>query len=345
MTTAQIDKGAALWLAQQLKRLGITAYTLGSVAADADLRAYYRIQHAGGGLILMRFLAEPRRVRQVVQTTAFFAEAGIRIPELLAHDDRLGLVLQEDLGERLLWQEYHATKTQRGITAMPYYEKAVRIILDIQQLDGARFGSMDEEWLVAEMRIFTEWLLDAWLGKPSAREEQQLENYYHHLARSICAAPQCCVHRDFHSRNLCILADHALGVLDYQGMMQGHFCYDLMALVHDAYIDLPRAQTRKLFDLFCAAALTRFPIKDKNEVVQQFNLIGLQRSIKVCGQFVRLWLRDNKPQYQQWLPAVARTIDRLLTSPLPDKTMHGFFTDFWQQTVKKQLEAKRRKIC
>lgn len=335
MTTVQINKEVALWLTQQLQRMGVVTHALHTVAADADQRVYYRIRHAGGSLILMHFLADPRRVHQVVQTTAFFARAGVRVPVLLGHDDQLGLVLQEDLGERLLWQEWHAT--QKG--AMPFYEKAVQLIGTLQPLDGTQFGAMDTKWLVAEMHLFTEWLLE-WLGKPWVNEKRHLEKYYLYLAQTVRAAPQCCVHRDFHSRNLCILADDTLGVLDYQGVMEGHFCYDLVSLLRDAYTDLPRAQVQRLFDLFCVTTMPRLAMQDKDEVIRQFNLIGLQRAIKVCGQFVRLWLRDDKPQYQRSLPVVARTIDQSLMGPLPDKKQHAFFTAFWRQTIKPKLMAK-----
>ena len=89
--------------------------------------------------------------------------------------------------------------------------------------------------LLEDMQLFNEWFLQRWLGYDHARILNALQDYYELLIVMLGKAPVCCVHRDFHSRNLCILSDDSIGVLDYQDASQGHFCYDLVSLLKDAY--------------------------------------------------------------------------------------------------------------
>ena len=44
----------------------------------------------------------------------------------------------------------------------------------------------------------------------------------------------------------------------------------------------------------------------EQEFLLWFDLMGLQRHIKVLGIFARLWLRDGKPGYLRDLPLVIR---------------------------------------
>ena len=118
---------------------------------------------------------------------------------------------------------------------------------------------------------------------------------------------------------------------------------NLVSLLNDVYTHLTPAETDELLDTFCTeVAVGLNPSRD--DIVRQFNAVTLQRFIKVCGQFVRLALRDQKEQYISFLPAVAARIDEALAGPLPDplpdKRAHAFFTDLWKERILPALHAK-----
>ena len=50
------------------------------------------------------------------------------------------------------------------------------------------------------------------------------------------------VHRDYHSRNLMLLAHGNPGIIDFQDALAGPCGYDLVSLLKDCYIDWPRAR-------------------------------------------------------------------------------------------------------
>jgi len=112
------------------------------------------------------------------------------------------------------------------------------------------------------------------------------------------------VHKDYHSRNLMVLADRNPGVLDFQDAMRGPIGYDLVSLLKDCYISWPRERVERWVLQYRERLQTLGgPVgSDAREFLRWFDLIGVQRHIKVLGVFARLWYRDGKPGYLRDLP-------------------------------------------
>ena len=185
----------------------------------------------------MHFAPDKENGERIIQTAQFFLAQGIRVPLLHSYDTSLGLALQEDMGSELL-----AQRNRQFINPILYY-KAIDELKKIQLLDAVSLGVFDENRQMDEMRLFSEWFLGNWLHYEFPSE--QLENYYLLVARSLAAAPRLCAHGDFHSRNIVLLKGDAIGLLDYQDACMGHFCYDMVSLLRDAYIRLPNQLVKK----------------------------------------------------------------------------------------------------
>ena len=118
--------------------------------------------------------------------------------------------------------------------------------------------------------------------------------------------PQVFVHRDYHSRNLMLTASHPPGIIDYQDAVRGPITYDLVSLLKDAYIRWPLAQVDRWVAGYAELAL-RYGLIDTEQESQfqrWFDLMGLQRHIKVAGIFARLYRRDGKQGYLADIPRV-----------------------------------------
>ena len=115
------------------------------------------------------------------------------------------------------------------------------------------------------------------------------------------------MHRDYHSRNLLVSAEANPGILDFQDAVWGAVTYDLVSLLKDCYIAWPRAAGARAGLLQYRERLLAagFPLgADEAEFMRWFDLMGLQRHIKVLGIFARLYYRDGKPRYLKDLPRV-----------------------------------------
>jgi len=116
------------------------------------------------------------------------------------------------------------------------------------------------------------------------------------------------VHSDYHSRNLMLLEDDQIGVIDFQDAMRGAITYDLVSLLKDCYVHWPTTWVKQRaldFKRGLEKEDTLVDVDDK-QFMQWFDLMGLQRHIKVLGIFARLALRDHKKAYLQDIPLVVR---------------------------------------
>jgi len=316
------------WLTNQLRKERIISWQLAETIADASFRCYHRIVHPQGSYILMHFLPEKEDGKRIVQTAEFFLAHKVRIPQLYGHNISLGLLLQEDMGSNLL--------VARSTSAMDssIYHKAVDELIKLQRLDASEFGSFTEEWQLQEMELFSKWFLKDWLGYGIPAD--RLNDYYHSLTQALAAAPNCCIHMDFHSRNLVLLPNDAIGVLDYQDVCMGHFCYDMVSLLCDAYIRLPDELAKQLMSYWMMETKSFFQINDEAFFHHQFALMTLQRCVKVCGTFARLFLRDKKARYLGDMPLVLSYLNRAVAQLLDTEEGTGKSRDghrFFQQLL------------
>jgi aminoglycoside/choline kinase family phosphotransferase len=126
------------------------------------------------------------------------------------------------------------------------------------------------------------------------------------LVQAALAQPVVFVHRDYHSRNLMQLRRGGPGILDFQDALAGPIGYDLVSLLKDCYIAWPRARVEAWVEQYRRGIGVLAGGASRAEFLRWFDLIGLQRHIKVLGIFARLWYRDGKSGYLGDLP---RTLD------------------------------------
>ena len=129
--------------------------------------------------------------------------------------------------------------------------------------------------------------------------------------------------RDYHAENLMWIDGRAgvarAGLLDFQDALAGSPAYDLISLVEDARrevsVDLAHEMTRR----YIAARKARDAGFDEEAFRFAAALLAAQRNTKIIGIFARLWKRDGKARYTQYLPRMWGYLDRDLSHP----ALHG----------------------
>jgi len=94
------------------------------------------------------------------------------------------------------------------------------------------------------------------------------------------------------------------GIIDFQDALCGPLGYDLVSLLKDCYIAWPRARVISWVQGYRARLIEQGGPAGGSEAefLRWFDLIGVQRHIKVLGIFCRLWYRDGKAGYLADLP-------------------------------------------
>jgi len=292
------------WLSRELR---LAVARIEPASSDASFRRYFRVFSGAVSYIVMDAPPDREDVRPYLKVAALLEELGAHVPHVHEADRERGLLLLEDLGTTLYLERLEA-----GGDSEPLYADALDALATIQVRGGAACAQLaryDRRELAREMALMPEWFLGRHLALAlSTAEQELLEESCEFLIGEALAQPLVFVHRDFHSRNLLVRAERNPGIVDFQDALAGPVGYDLVSLLKDCYIAWPRERVVGWVRSFRArlAAQGGEAGADDAEFLRWFDLIGVQRHIKVLGIFCRLWYRDGKPGYLQDLP---RTLD------------------------------------
>jgi N-acetylmuramate 1-kinase len=292
------------WLARELR---LDAARIEPASSDASFRRYFRVFHRGGTYIVMDAPPDKEDVRPYLKVSGLLESLGAHVPHVHERDVARGLLLLEDLGSTLYLQRLAA-----GDDPEPLYADALDALANIQtrgRAASAELAPYGRSELMREMALMPEWFLTRHLELQLAAEESALiAATFEALTREALAQPVVFVHRDYHARNLLQLEERNPGIIDFQDALCGPVGYDLVSLLKDCYIAWPRERVVHWVSGYRArlGAHGGEAGASEAEFLRWFDLIGVQRHIKVLGIFCRLWYRDGKPGY---LPDLPRTLD------------------------------------
>ncbi len=277
---------------------------LAPASGDASFRSYWRgTRGTGRSVIVMDAPPAHEDIRPWLDIAARLRAAGLVAPEVYASDATLGFIAMQDLGSATVLP----LLASDAVDAL--YARALDALLIMQRkVDGSGLPLYDAPRLIAEMELLPTWFLERHLGMQLACADwDTLELAMRRLCNSALAQPRVFVHRDYHSRNLLALPDGGIGIIDFQDAVRGALTYDLVSLLKDCYIAWPAAQVRRwaLDYRTRAVGAGLWPAaRDEADFLRAFDLMGLQRHLKVLGIFCRLYYRDGKAQYLADLPRV-----------------------------------------
>ena len=240
-----------------------------------------------------------------VEVAGLLQSAGIAVPQILAVDYDQGFLLQSDLGDTLLQSVLDHSNVD------DWYQKAMQQLQAMLTLDARRaLPAYDANALQLELSYFCEWFVGELLGYVcSADEQKMLAVFFNHLLSNAQQQPQVFVHRDYHCRNIMVTGNGELATIDFQDAVCGPVTYDLVSLLRDCYVVWPQQKVRDWVAAYWQQMYQQNLVEVEQETFQRwFDLMGLQRHIKVLGIFARLSIRDNKHGYLQSLPTVIRYV-------------------------------------
>jgi aminoglycoside/choline kinase family phosphotransferase len=290
------------WLEEHFN---LTDLQLSVVSGDASFRRYFRFTHGDRSLIGVDAPPDKEDSQPFVDVSAAYAEQGLLVPKVIHADMALGFMCLSDLGDDLLLPALNQQ------TVDDYYQKSLALLPGVAKAISTINGPLplfDEALLRNEMILFTDWLLPCHLDvKLDDTQQKVIDKTFDLLIKNALEQPQVGVHRDFHSRNLMIVKDNQIATIDYQDAVIGGVTYDAVSLLRDCYITWPDELVyRHLleFKQLMSESIKTLKTVDDETFIRWFDLMGLQRHIKVCGIFARLYYRDEKDGYLDDIPRV-----------------------------------------
>lgn len=294
------------WLAS------ISEYSLSDIrpaSADASFRRYFRVtdKNSDNTYIVMDAPPDKEDCAPFIHITHLLHDVQVNAPTILKENKEKGFLLLSDLGDQPYLnhlQDEHADTL---------YTDAISALIQMQKINND-LPAYDEQRLWDEMALFEHWYLNKHLDVVlDNKQKSDLEKIFTLLIENALEQPQVFVHRDYHSRNLMVIDNDKLednhnnnpGVIDYQDAVIGPVTYDLVSLFKDCYIEWPRDKVENWLDDYLHRSEHTF---DKKQFIRWFDLMGVQRHLKVLGIFSRLNYRDSKEQYLNDLPLTLKYV-------------------------------------
>ncbi len=309
------------------------------IAGDASNRRYFRLCQGENSFIVAEAPPATENNAAFLAVRDVMAAAGVRVPVVHAADLDRGYLLLEDLGRRPLLPLLDATTVDR------HYRAAFDCLRKLASVAPATLDlpCYDSALLQEELGRFSSWFCQALLDcAPGEAAGDMLEALCHRLVGSAQEQPRVLVHRDFHSRNLMLQADGTLAVIDFQDAVVGPVTYDLVSLLRDCYVRWPRQQVIDWAVHYHQTLKERNLLADieQERFLAWFDLMGLQRHLKVLGTFARLHLRDGKPGYLQDLPQVVAYVREIAGKYAGQDPVIGQFQDWFEGQLVPVIERQ-----
>lgn len=275
------------------------------LAGDASFRRYFRIRQGNRDAMLMHAPPPHEDPTPFLRVARWLDENGMRAPRILAEDKAQGWVLLEDFGD---------TRMREYVDAWPGDEEAVYCgaidaLVELHRLPPGPFLDYSMSEYMREARLFTEWYCPA--QGLSVDHDGYTRAWEAVLSQLLPRQrPGVCVLRDYHAENIMLLGKlEKQGLLDFQDALNGHPAYDLVSLLQDARRDVSPELETAMFDYYVERAGAG------DDFLADYARLGAQRNAKIVGIFVRLWKRDGKPRYLDYIPRVWALLERDLTHP------------------------------
>lgn len=314
-------------------------FSVTTASADASFRRYFRVSRQGRTWIAMDAPPGKEDMGPYIRVAGMLVDVGVNAPRVLQRDETQGFLLNTDLGSRTYLAELDA-----GGDAERLYRDAIEALVAIQAHAGAYAATLppyDDALLRREMGLFPEWFCAKHLGlRLSEAEVVGLANTFDTLVEAALQQPRVFVHRDYHSRNLMVTDGVAHeqggqganpGILDFQDAVLGPVTYDLVSLLRDSYVAWPIERVHAWIHYFrdCAQRGGVDVGANAAQFQRWFDLMGVQRQLKVLGIFARLYHRDGKSGYLKDLPRTLSYV-RQVTKHYRDL---DFLTAFIEQRI------------
>lgn len=287
------------WLAQELDAEHIELMPL---TGDAGFRCYFRFNHNHSSYIAVDAPPEYSNNQAFVNIQQFLDRQELRVPAIIAKNLELGFFCLSDFGDELLADRINHNNVSQ------YYTRALEQLQQVVSkgnLNAVSLPDYNADFIRQELAIFSQWLLSTHLSlRLDDGEKLALAQCFDFLVDEILSQPTGFMHRDFHSRNIMVLADNELGIIDFQDAVVGPITYDLVSLLRDCYVRWPDDIVQPLVEQYRLTMQSKYLTENLSQENWQkwFDLTGVQRHIKASGIFARLHHRDGKSGYLKDIP-------------------------------------------
>ena len=295
------------------------------ISGDASFRKFYRFASNKKSKIIV--YANKEKYKNLIAYTSinkFLRNNKILSPKLYTHNYQDGIIVLEDFGDLTFYKVLIKKKNKLIV-----YKKLVDLLLKIQKIKtkskiknitmgSHKINKYSTKYLHKESDLFFDWYLPMYFKKKKVLSiKKKTKKILSKLYQRINFPNSYFVHRDYHAQNL-MKVGKRIGLIDSQDALIGNPAYDLVSLVDDVRIKTSANLKNDVIHHFLKNTETKIRINSK-KFLEDFNILSVQRSLKIIGIFSRLYKRDKKNKYLKLLPYTWKLLEnRMRTSMFSD---------------------------
>jgi len=298
-------------------------YKLKKISSDASFREFYRLKKNNKTSIIVSAKKDKYKNLIVYSVVNNILNSNkISAPKIISNYYENDMIEISDLGDKSFYNFIILKKNK-----IKYYKSLIKLIFKLQKIKlkknyklekfKVKFTKYTLDNLHKESDLFFDWYLKYSLKKKiTSKIKRLLRTELDKVYKKLNFKNDTFVHRDFHVSNI-MMGKKKLGVIDSQDAIIGNPLYDVASLIDDVRIKLPQDLQNNLFKFYYRNSKYK---KEKIEKLKNdFDILSVQRNLKILGIFVRLSKRDNKLNYLKYLPYTWLLIKRRMKNPIFNK--------------------------
>jgi aminoglycoside/choline kinase family phosphotransferase len=295
-------------------------YKIKKISGDASFREFYKIEKNFKSTILVK--ASKDKFKNLIVYAAInelLIKNKIKAPKLIQENFSKNMMEIENIGNHS-FLDYIKNKKDK----INDYKKIIELIIKLQKINfkkdfkfkknKIKINKYNLTTLHKESDLFFDWYLKN-NTKKNFFYKNQIKKELNTLYKKLYFQEMCFVHRDFHASNI-MVKNKKFGLIDSQDALRGNLLYDIASLIDDVRIKLPKNLKSKLFNHYLDKSKKIKKKKEKLLAKNDFDILSIQRNLKILGIFVRLGKRDSKPSYLKYLPYIWKLLELRLKNPI-----------------------------
>lgn len=296
---------------------------------EASGREYYRVIDQTGKSFVLCYLNPAMGTHAKFEhVSKFFHDHSIRCPSIIYSNIALGVNIQEDLGDSSLIDLDLLSNENSELL-----NKSLSILAKIQTANIPQIPKLDQDSLLAQMNSFENIFIKDFLSIDPHGDISRLKN---EAIEELLNQPWMNCHFDFERRNLLLLNDGEVGVVDYQDLCSGPVGIDLAGLFIDHYIKYSTKTITSSLVYYCQL-LQIDP--DPDSIFEWVRWGAIQRNMRILGTLSKIYLDTGRTFRLKDLKTILKNLIELI----PDKNYKNL-KDYLACEIHETLEARLKQI-
>jgi len=297
-------------------------YKIKKISGDASFREFYKIEKNSRFTILVK--ANKDKFRNLIIYAAInelLIKNKIKAPKLVQEYFVQNMMEIEDLGSYSFLEHIKNKKNK-----FDDYKRLIELIIKLQKINFKKYIKFRNNKIIIkkynlpalhkESDLFFDWYLKNNSEKKEFKKNKdKIKKELNVLYKKLYFQEMCFVHRDFHASNI-MVKNKKFGLIDSQDALRGNLLYDVASLIDDVRIKLPIKLKSSLFSYYLSKTSKIKNNAEKLLAQNDFDILSVQRNLKILGIFVRLFKRDHKLSYLKYLPYIWELLELRFKNPI-----------------------------